>query len=258
MKHTYLLLFIFLVAGCSSPLKKQCKRLNWYKHGKNIALSGENIHSDNFASRCEQKEVFVNHKALKQGYKDGNDLYCEEQNVFTNAKIGRTVNLNMCPAEKQKKLRLVYAKGLRLFCQPEKGYAAGSKGMPLNPKCPEDMSKEYHQQYLKGRKLYLNEAVKNSKPELAEIRLKLKSKKKELTSKKQAFEAMDTLPISGSQKYGMQNQVLELARATFLKKRAKLEAEVNQLSQEVYNLESQEQALKDTVLSAQTELKSLN
>ena len=251
------ILILLLSIGCSSALKKQCKNTNWYKLGKNIALSGESIYADAFSKRCESKNVEVDTKARDEGYKAGLGEYCSKQSIYKKGKSGLSANIQICPEEIQKTRTSTYTKGLRLYCDPTNAYLVGSRGLPLNPICPEDLSKGYYRQYNKGRSIYLLEAIKKDRAELVEIKRELPKVERELSLKRQEFEVLDVVPDMNTEGESSAIDGLNIAKTALNKRRNSLRNKINLLSRKVSKLENRKLLLETNISNAETEVKAL-
>ena len=123
---TFLLVFIF---GCQSSKKINCSRVNWQSEGQKAATLGmkENDSLSKITERCKKKDLLIDEKAFKAGFKDG----------------------------------------LKLFCKTKVGLSVGTSGQIYSNTCPENSENSFLKGYINGRIIYLQDRLSFSSKEYA-------------------------------------------------------------------------------------------
>jgi hypothetical protein len=170
MKFTFLLIAFFMIAGCSSYMKrKECEKINWQEYGYNLALKGVRPGDDAYVGECRKVEAELSEMQLDLGFKSGMEAYCKPDQAFLTGKKGQKLNLDFCDSSKARILTAKHAEGVKAYCSPEGGYTEGTSGRTYTGICPQDSEVSFMKEYRRGRKKYVeiviaeNRALMNEK-----------------------------------------------------------------------------------------------
>lgn len=107
-------LLTFLLAGCSSMSEKQCRSVDWGERGERDAYDGQaRERIASYQDACSEFGIQADAVAYNAGY----------------------------------------AKGLRLYCTPQRGYAIGKAGSSYRRTCPPESEPAFLTGYDTGRNL---------------------------------------------------------------------------------------------------------
>jgi prefoldin subunit 5 len=172
LKVIMLMLATIMATGCASYFKrKECNKINWFDHGKGIAMKGKRVDEDTMVKECQKVEADVQWGDLDSGFKSGMATYCDKETVFNMGKDGEKFNKRMCDGPGQRKLVAKHKAGVRIFCRADNGYRVAAKGWVYNQICPEDLEKNFMTEYDKGRKVYLKGMIDEKSQEMARLRV---------------------------------------------------------------------------------------
>jgi hypothetical protein len=117
MKNKYvgLICLLFVLSGCATMSKEECKQADWYLKGVEDATKGLPL-----------DRVVEHGKACAR--------------------------INIVPDMKE--YREGHAKGARLYCIPEKAYSEGRSGAAYNGICPANLEPSFLRAYKDGQELY--------------------------------------------------------------------------------------------------------
>lgn len=104
----FLLLFI---NACTTMSKDACVSQDWRDYAREriqIVPRDFNGLANMAKAACEEHNIAPNLEALKQGYVEGLNIFCQSKNVWEKGLEGESVNLNYCPSANRKKLQRVY------------------------------------------------------------------------------------------------------------------------------------------------------
>ena len=152
-----------LNTSCASALKRQCEATNWFNYGESVAQSGRRTGDDAFVKQCEGEDVDVDHAALSRGFQKGYAAYCTPESSFLLGKRGEFLSASLCdgvPNERQIKAK--HSDGVREYCHPSNGVAAGASGKKYNQICPKELEGAFLPKFNEGRKRYLNIVISDS------------------------------------------------------------------------------------------------
>ncbi len=89
MKRVLLFLLMLSLTSCASYFKrKECESINWFEHGKKVAMRGEWLNSDKTVSECRKVEAHIQESQLDQGFKNGMERYCSPTAAYMTGKGG--------------------------------------------------------------------------------------------------------------------------------------------------------------------------
>ncbi len=150
-----------ILTGCSScMIKQECEKVNWFEHGKKVALQGKYLEEDDQVLRCKKVDE-ISHSQIDKGFKEGRDQYCTLENIYQNALLGTPVNFRMCEGMSLKNMQAKFAEGTKLFCTADSGYRYGSGGETYKNVCSPEQEKQFMPSYHKGRSTYLTSFIKD-------------------------------------------------------------------------------------------------
>jgi len=178
----YLILFLALnLAACASYFKrKECEAINWFEHGKSVALRGEWLNADKLVSECRKAEADIQESQLDQGFKNGMQRYCTPENSYKTAKDGDLFSRDLCEGPEINVLMQSYRRGVIDYCAKTNGMNAGASGKKYQNICPKELEPMFLVEYRKGRKKYVQTMIANREEENREIESKLYSKRSQL------------------------------------------------------------------------------
>lgn len=184
MKKCLLILLIFNLSGCVSYFKrKDCEQVNWYEHGKNIALRGEWVSSDQRVSECRKVEAKIDEAQLDQGFKNGMERYCNPTNSYAVGKGGEPFSRDLCEGPQINSLLREHARGVRDYCDKSNGYSAGSSGKKYKNLCPSDLEKAFLPEYKRGRKKFVEVKIQDLVQSEQDLNNQINMKRMELSMK---------------------------------------------------------------------------
>lgn len=140
-------LFALLLPACSSMSEKQCRSVNWAERGERDAYDGQS--RERIAS-----------------YQDA----CTEHGIQADAEA----------------YNAGYARGLRLYCTPQRGYAVGKAGASYRRTCPPESEPAFLQGYDTGR------GVHSEQRRVSDIERQIRDAEKKL-KEAESSEQRDTL-----------------------------------------------------------------
>ena len=148
------------LASCASYFKrKQCEQINWFEHGKQVAMRGEWLNADRTVMECRKVEAEVSETQLDLGFKNGVSVYCTEPRAELVGKSGDFYARDICEGPTITRLLQAYQKGNRDYCQKSNGYNAGVSGKKYQGVCAAELEKNFMPEYKRGRKVYLSARV---------------------------------------------------------------------------------------------------
>lgn len=109
--NAVLLTFIFFIAGCSTLSKDDCQTQDWQTYAKSRTLNYPQDFKQLATSArdaCAEHQIVPNYEAMKQGYVEGMNQYCNSKNIWDKGLQGQAVNLLYCPSGNRGKLQRVY------------------------------------------------------------------------------------------------------------------------------------------------------
>ena len=161
---------IFALTSCASYFqRKDCEKTNWFQHGQDVAMRGQNLENDSFLNQCRKVEAKIKESDLDLGFKKGRDSYCEPATVFLTGKKGEPLAASMCDGSNLKILRSKHLEGVKEFCNPDNGESAGATGVPYKNVCPKDMEARFLVEFKKGRKKYLQAEIQAREEQIQDI-----------------------------------------------------------------------------------------
>lgn len=245
MKKILILFSAISLIGCASYFKKKdCEAINWFEHGKKVALSGKWLNSDSVVSECRKVEAEMSESALDQGFKNGMQQYCSSENSYLVGKSGDTFSRDLCEGPQINVLLNQHKKGLADYCAKSNGYNAGISGKKYSGLCPKDLEPAFLPEYRKGRKKFVETLIANKKAEISEIERKISSKQADLWSEESRLRHLEM------DKNSLESQKSSLDPSNF-SENSVLDSQINGVSNEIWNV-------KSGISSTQSSISSLN
>lgn len=149
----------FTFTGCASYfLKKECEKVDWHKHGYDLAMQGKRVTGDKRVTECRGVER-ISDSQLDLGFKSGMSTYCKPESVYSTGRSGEFFNTELCDPGIMGTLKSRHAQGVREYCAVSNGFKAGARGKAYNNICPSNMVDAFLKEFNKGRKKYLETMV---------------------------------------------------------------------------------------------------
>lgn len=244
-----MLRIVFLIAvlsltGCASYFKKKdCEAINWFEHGKKVALRGEWLNSDKTVMECRQVEANIQESQLDQGFKNGMERYCSPTVAYQTGKSGDFFSRDLCEGPQINVLINEHKKGVKDYCAKSNGYTAGSSGKKYQNICPKDLEPTFLVEYRKGRKKYVQAMVENRQDDVRNLESKISQKQSSLNFTRGRLMSME------SEKNSLETQK-NYTPLQNTSQMSYLESRISTLNNDIMNLRS-------TVYSSESEVKEL-
>lgn len=117
MKYLLIILLpAFLLVGCASASKEQCKNANWQAYGERDAKVGLANSFSTWTKTCREFEVVPDNKQYNAGYSKGLSSFCTYETGYMLGNEGKN-NPQICFGERQKDFAKGYRDGKRTFSQ---------------------------------------------------------------------------------------------------------------------------------------------
>ncbi|WP_413290123.1 DUF2799 domain-containing protein [Bdellovibrio sp. HCB337] len=182
MKKFLFAIVAFNLVACASYFKKkECESVNWFEHGKSVALRGEWLNSDKLVGECRKVEADIQESQLDLGFKNGMQRYCTADNSYQTGKKGDVFSRDLCEGPEINSLLNNYRKGITDYCAKTNGQNAGASGKKYQNVCPKELEPAFLVEYRKGRKKYVLTMIETRQTDVREMETKLYSKRTELS-----------------------------------------------------------------------------
>lgn len=169
----YLLITSVVLVSCSSwELKKQCEATSWFDYAQNLSKKGLYLEEDSFVQQCKEVDK-LDATQMDLGFKLGREKLCSYDEIYHRGTLGEPVFFKFCDGLEMKKMFESHRQGLLLFCRKENGYPYGKSGELYKNVCNAQQENDFLENYFKGRKDFLNEAIVDKKNELLRIQEKM-------------------------------------------------------------------------------------
>jgi hypothetical protein len=191
MKKIVLILALLSLAGCASYFKrKSCESINWFEHGKKVAMSGKWLNSDSTVVECRKVEAEIAESQLDQGFKAGMGQYCSKEQSYQTGKSGDFFARDLCEGPQINVLLNEHKKGVKDYCAKSNGQQAGASGKKYQNICPKDLEASFLVEYRKGRKRYVQAMVETRQSEIRDNETKISTIRGPLMYKQGRLSAM--------------------------------------------------------------------
>ncbi|MEK2646993.1 DUF2799 domain-containing protein [Bdellovibrio sp. BCCA] len=182
MTRILLIALALNLTACASYFKKkECESVNWFEHGKKVALRGEWLNSDKLVNECRKVEAEIQESQLDQGFKSGMQKYCSPSYAYQVGKSGDFYSREVCEGPQINVLLAEHKKGVKDYCAKSNGQNAGASGKKYQNICPKDLEPAFLAEYRKGRKRYVQAMISSRESDIHEIETKIASRRADLS-----------------------------------------------------------------------------
>lgn len=242
-------------------IRKECEKVDWYRHGYELAMSGRRVTGDAQVDKCQKAEFDVPAVALDNGFKEGMSNYCKPETVYTTGKAGDTFNTDMCDPGQARYLKGRHMEGVRAYCDQGNGFNAGSSGKKYQGVCPAELEKAFMPEYKKGRKKYANTIIATSQAEMTGIDSRIRDLER------------DRLDVSYRRNMlrpprEIREKVYNASTGSYVEEtkmddpdswqRSNLDNQINSLTSQIQEQRGRQDQLQSLIRSMQTELANLD
>ena len=250
---------LLLLASCTSYFKKkECEKVNWHEHGRNVALSGKRLNGDDYVRQCERVDAHINHTALDLGFKAGMANYCLPETVMALGRDGQRFNPDMCDGSNLTHLAQQHQAGIRIRCQPENGYRLAALGNIYDKMCPADLEAAFLKEFDRGRKVYLRTVIEQKNQQVTALDKQISDDQQQLLRESQELDRLPLAPPPPTAPKG-QKAPTESPEITRLRNmHARLTDSVQTLHRKIQGARNQQTNLRREIAQMQVELGALN
>lgn len=252
MKHFLFLILAISLSGCASYFKKkQCESINWFEHGKQVALRGVWLNADATVVECRKVEADIQESQLDQGFKNGMQKYCSNTNAYTVGKSGDFFSRDLCDGPQINVLLAEHKKGVQDYCAKNNGQSAGASGKKYQNICPKDLESAFLVEYRKGRKKYVQAMIESKLSEVRDLDSKIGVARSDLDYTRGRLRSYETdLSFLESERNGV-----SLENTSH---RSSLDARISSVNQDVMSLQSQASREQNNLSSLEEKRNSLS
>lgn len=176
MKKIFLFCILLSLTGCASYFKrKHCESINWFEHGKTVALKGQWLNSDPTVQECRRVEADIQESQLDQGFKSGMGKYCSNEQAYQTGKSGDFFSRDLCEGPQINVLVNAHKNGVKDYCAKSNGQQAGASGKKYQNICPKELEAGFLVEYRKGRKRYVQTMIETRQSDIRENESKINS-----------------------------------------------------------------------------------
>jgi hypothetical protein len=258
MKYILSAIIILVQLGCASYFKrKSCEEINWYDYGQKVAMSGKRLESDQFLSECRKVEAEIGETKLDLGYKSGRDRYCTMDEIYNTGRSGHPFSYELCDHLSRQKVKDRHMDGVLVFCKPDNAYAFGARGEVYEKVCPEDKEVAFLKEYSRGRKLFLESAIKSNEVEVAELEKNIERLQRDKDFKAMSLARLPAVPIAAKnqqQPGDSKSVVVDL----YKQERERLQNDLDSLVSQIRAAQSKRENLKEENREMRKEALSLS
>ncbi|MFM6927455.1 MAG: DUF2799 domain-containing protein [Bdellovibrio sp.] len=258
-------LFLFVV-GCASFLKRQeCDKINWYKHGEEIALRGEWLNADTQLNECRAAEAEISESKLDQGFKAGREKYCTTENSYAVGRVGDGFSKDLCDSPQQSSLISSHKRGLNDYCSKANGYNAGVSGKKYKNNCSLDLEAGFLPEYKKGRLKYVQSQIqileqrrRDDQTAISNKHIQLSGARTELNSyqmRRTWLESQRSFALSAnnqSEVFRMNSEIDEMSRSI-----TNSQSSINRIQGDITQLENDQRQIDQQVTAYKNEMAGL-
>lgn len=258
MKYIFSVIIILAQLGCASYFKrKSCEEVNWYEYGQKVAMTGKRLEADQFLNECRKVEAEIGETKLDLGYKSGRDRYCTMDEIFNTGKAGHPFSYELCDHLPRQKVKDRHMEGVLIFCKPENAYAVGAKGEIYEKVCPTDKETAFLKEYNKGRKLYLESAIKSNEVEISDLERSIERLQRDKDFKSMSLARLPPVPVT-TQQHQSGGDSKSVIVDLYKQERERLRSDLDSLSSQIRSAESKREKLKDENREMRKEALSLS
>jgi hypothetical protein len=257
MFKTILTLSVLILTSCTSYfVRKECEQVDWYKYGQGTAMEGRRLSGDHRVRTCQDAGADVDDVALDHGFKEGMSNYCQPETVLQTGKKGEFFNEDMC--ESSSILRRRHAEGVRIYCQKQNGFSAGTLGKKYNGICPKDLEGAFSTEFNRGRKNYLSAVIATNESAIGDLEVqigRLEGQKFMYNSQLMSLPNETQTAVIVTDPYSGQ-QIAQVASPdpSLQSRRSDLQFQIQSTESQLYQQRQQEQSLRATNRDLQVEM----
>lgn len=222
MKRILLIALTVNLSACASYFKrKECESINWFEHGKKVALRGDWLNADQTVNECRKAEADIQESQLDLGFKNGMQKYCSGPHAYLVGKNGDFYSRDLCEGPQISVLMTEHKKGVADYCAKSNGFNAGTSGKKYLNICPKELESTFLPEYRKGRKKYIQAMIETTQADIHQLDSRLSSLNSELgfsnirltqlQSEQSLVETQKNLtPVQSSQRNYLENRLTSL------------------------------------------------
>ncbi|KHD88663.1 MAG: hypothetical protein OM95_07610 [Bdellovibrio sp. ArHS] len=185
MSRLLLLVLVLNLISCASYFKrKDCESLNWFEHGKKVALSGNWLNADSMVTECRKVDAEIQESQLDLGFKNGMQIYCSNTHAYNVGKAGDFYSRDLCEGPQINVLINEHKKGVAAYCHKSYGFTAGTSGKKYQNVCPKDLEPAFLKEYRRGRKKYVETLIATKEGEVRDLDARMRTMKSDLNFQK--------------------------------------------------------------------------
>lgn len=250
---------LFVFAGCASYFKRQeCQAKNWYQYGFDLAMKGQRISNDNFVAECRKAEAEFSEADLDRGFKAGMSNYCKPEIVFQTGKNGENLNLDLCDPGQGRFLKSRHTDGVKAFCDPKNAFQVGASGRTYNKICPADLEKNFLPEYSRGRKKYLTAMVQETQGKVSDLDRRVNERDREARNLQTQL-ALIPPPQTVINRTVTPAGMVEKKETSdpYQERRDRVTSDLRRSENDVHELQTQQQALREELYKYSRELQTM-
>ncbi|XGC80566.1 DUF2799 domain-containing protein [Bdellovibrio bacteriovorus] len=265
MKQFFLILFAMNLSACSSYFKRQeCENINWFEHGKKVAMAGKWLNADSTVNECRKVDAEISESQLDKGFKSGVASYCSTSNAYTTGRTGDFYPREICEGPQINVLLAEHNRGVRDYCAKSNGYQAGTSGKKYLNICPKDLEPGFLPSYRKGRLKYVKALIVVKEDEVVQLENKMGNIKSSLNYEKGKLDGLErqknylesTRPLMADEK-SLQRQLLEKQISNLNSDVSTLRSKVQSTERDISNMEKERNEKLSEITALKTEIPSL-
>jgi len=246
MRIVLLGLLLLNLTACASYLKrKSCESINWFEHGKQVALRGEWLNSDKTLNECRKVDADIQESQLDLGFKNGMQKYCTGPNAYWTGKNGDFFSRDLCEGPQIQTLLQEHKKGVRDYCDKTNGQTAGSSGKKYQNICPKELEVAFLPEYRKGRKKYVQAMITNRESDLRDLDIRLQTKRMQLSFDRGRLDSLQSEFSSLETQRNLTPLENSSERGYYESRMSSLSSDISSLRSRVYSQESEVNSLEE-------------
>ncbi|UOF00714.1 DUF2799 domain-containing protein [Bdellovibrio reynosensis] len=265
MKLLFLILIAFNLSACSSYFKRQeCESINWFEHGKKVAMSGKYLNADSTLNECRKVDAEMSESQLDKGFKSGVAAYCSNSNAYSTGRAGDFFPREICEGPQINVLVAEHNRGIRDYCMKSNGFQAGTSGKKYLNICPKELEPAFLPEYRRGRLKYVKALIIVKEGEVTQLENKMSNIKSSLNYEKGKLDGLErqknylesTRPLMADEK-SLQRQLLEKQISNLDSDVSTLRSKVQSTESDVSNMEKERNEKLHDITALKTEIPSL-
>lgn len=185
MSKILLIVFTLNLVACASYFKrKECESINWFEHGKKVALRGDWLNADQTVTECRKAEADIQESQLDLGFKNGMQKYCSGPQAYLIGKNGDFFSRDLCEGPQINVLIAEHKKGIADYCAKTNAFSAGASGKKYLNICPQNLEPAFLPEYRKGRKKYVQAMIETTQADIRQLDSRLSSLRSDVSFNK--------------------------------------------------------------------------